>query len=142
MADHVATAAVEVSASPRQVWAALTDPVQVKKYMFGADVESDWRPGSRVVWRGEYEGRRFEDKGQVLEADPGRLLKVTHFSPLSGQEDVPENYHTLTYELEPAGDRTRVSLTQDNNSTPEEAEHSRGNWEMMLARLKEVVESG
>ena len=30
MADHVATAAVEVSASPHQVWAALTDPVQVK----------------------------------------------------------------------------------------------------------------
>lgn len=142
MADHVATAAVEVSASPRQVWAALTDPVQVKRYMFGAEVESDWQPGSRVVWRGEYEGRRFEDKGQVLEADPGRLLKVTHFSPLSGQEDIPENYHTLTYELEGAGDRTRVSLTQDNNSSPEEAEHSRRNWEMMLGRLKEVVESG
>ncbi|HEX6877962.1 MAG TPA: SRPBCC domain-containing protein [Nocardioidaceae bacterium] len=142
MADHVATAAVEVSASPHQVWAALTDPVQVKKYMFGADVESDWQPGSRVVWRGDYEGRRFEDKGQVLEADPGRLLKVTHFSPLSGQQDVPENYHTLTYELEAAGDRTRVSLTQDNNSSPEEAEHSRRNWEMMLGRLKEVVESG
>jgi len=67
---------------------------------------------------------------------------VTHFSPLSGQEDIPENYHTVLYELERDGERTRVSLTQDNNSSEEAAEHSRANWEKMLAGLKEVVEAG
>jgi Activator of Hsp90 ATPase homolog 1-like protein len=67
---------------------------------------------------------------------------VTHFSPLSGREDVPENYHTLVYELEERGGRTRVSLSQDKNPTEEAAEHSRGNWEQMLAGLKQVVESG
>ena len=66
---------------------------------------------------------------------------MTHFSPLSGDEDVPENYHTLVYELEGHGDTTRVSLSQSNNATEEEAEHSKGNWEKVLAGLKDVVES-
>jgi hypothetical protein len=34
----------------------------------------------------------------------------------------------------------RVSLTQDNNSSEEAAEHSQANWEKMLAGLKQVVE--
>jgi hypothetical protein len=60
---------------------------------------------------------------------------------LSGKEDVPANYHTLTYELEGIGDKTIVSLSQDNNASEEEAEHSRSNWERMLSGLKEVVET-
>ena len=45
MDDYVATAETEVSASPAQVWKALTDPDQIKKYMFGTDVATDWRQG-------------------------------------------------------------------------------------------------
>jgi hypothetical protein len=75
-----------------------------------------------------------------VEIEPERRLKVTHFSPLSGQEDRPENYHTLLYELEERGGRTHVSLSQDSNPSKEAAEHSRANWEKMLAGLKQVVE--
>jgi uncharacterized protein YndB with AHSA1/START domain len=142
MADHVATAEKQISASPAQVWKALTDPGQIKKYMFGTDVETDWREGSPIKWKGEYEGKSYEDKGEIVEVDPGRRLRVTHFSPLSGQDDVPENYHTVTYEIEERQDTTYVRLSQDNNASAEAAEHSRGNWEMVLAGLKEVVERG
>ena len=141
MADHVATAESEIDAPPSQVWAALTDPEQIKKYMFGSQVETDWRPGSPIVWKGEYEGKQYEDKGEILEFEPERRLKMTHFSPLSGQEDVPENYHTLVYELEEDGAKTRVSLSQDKNPTEEAAEHSRANWQQMLTGLKRIVES-
>jgi hypothetical protein len=65
---------------------------------------------------------------------------MTHFSPLSGQEDRPENYHTLVYELAESDGRTRVSLSQDNNPSQEAADHSQANWEKMLTGLKEVVE--
>jgi len=141
MADHVASAAIEIDASPGEVWTALTDPEQIKKYMFGSQVETDWQPGSPIVWKGEYEGKKYEDKGEIVEIERERRLKVTHFSPLSGEEDVPENYHRVLYELEKNGEQTRVSLTQDNNSSAEAAEHSRGNWEKMLAGLKKVVEA-
>ena len=140
MSDHVATVETEIEAPPSKVWTALTDPDQIEKYMFGSHVVTDWKPGSSIVWEGEYEGKRYEDKGEIVEIKPARRLKVTHFSPLSGQEDVPENYHTLTYELEAAGPMTRVALSQDNNPTAEAAEHSKANWEKMLSGLKEVVE--
>ena len=140
MSDHVATAETEIDASPGRVWEALTDPEQIKEYMFGSEVVTDWTKGSPIVWKGEYEGKKYEDKGEVVEIEPERRLKVTHFSPLSGQDDVPENYHTLLYELQEHGGTTRVSLSQDNNPSKEAAEHSRENWEKMLAALKQVVE--
>jgi uncharacterized protein YndB with AHSA1/START domain len=142
MADHVATAEIEISASPEQVWTALTDREQIKKFMFGSEVETDWRPGSPIVWKGVFEGKEYADKGEILEVEPGRRLRVTHFSPLSGQPDVPENYHTLAYELEKRGSVTHVSLSQDNNATEEQAEHSAGMWAKMLTDLKENVERG
>jgi uncharacterized protein YndB with AHSA1/START domain len=142
MADYVATAETEIDASPKKVWTALTDPDEIEKYMFGSHVVTDWKPGSSIVWKGEYEGKKYEDKGEILEVEPERRLKLTHFSPLTGQEDVPENYHTLVYELESRGDKTRVALSQDGNRTEEAAQHSQSNWEKMLSGLKEVVENG
>lgn len=124
------------------MWAALTDPKLIKKYMFGSLVETDWQQGSSIFWKGEYEGKTYEDKGEILEIETERRLKVSHFSPLSGQEDVPDNYHTLLYELKQNGDKTHISLSQDKNASEEEAERAKGNWEMMLGGLKEVVEGG
>jgi len=125
MADYVATAETEIGASPAQVWAALTDPKLIKKYMFGSLVETDWQQGSSILWKGEYEGKTYEDKGEILEIETERRLKVSHFSPLSGQEDVPDNYHTLLYELKQNGDKTHISLSQDKNASEEEAERAR-----------------
>jgi uncharacterized protein YndB with AHSA1/START domain len=142
MANYVATAETEINASPAQVWAALTDPELIKQYMFGAQVETDWHPGSPIVWKGEYDGKAYQDKGEIIEIDPNLRLKVTHFSPLSGQQDVPGNYHTLLYELEGHGNRTRISLSQDNNPSEQEAEHAQANWKMMLDSMKTVIERG
>jgi uncharacterized protein YndB with AHSA1/START domain len=140
MTGCVATAQAEIRAPRSKVWRALTDPDEIQKYMFGSRVETDWKPGSRITWKGEYEGKKYEDRGAILEVVPERRLKVTHFSPLSGKEDAPENYHTLVYELKDDEGKTQVSLSQDNNPSEEAAEHSRENWEQMLSALKEVVE--
>ena len=141
MDEHIARAETEIEAPPSRVWEALTDPDQIEQYMFGSRVTTDWKPGSSIVWKGEYEGKPYEDKGEILEIEPERLLRMTHFSPMSGDEDVPENYHTLTYELEARNGSTRVSLTQDGNDTAEAAEHSQANWEKMLSGLKATVEA-
>lgn len=141
MADHVATAETEIEATPNRVWRALTDPDEIEKYMFGTHVVTDWTPGSPIVWRGEYEGKKYVDRGKVLEFEPERRLKVTHFSRLSGQDDVPENDHTVTCEIESTNGRTRVALRQDGNASAEAAEHSKANWEKMLSGLKKVAET-
>ena len=142
MTDHLARAEVMVDAPASQVWRALTDPDLIAEYMFGSRVETDWQVGSPIVWKGEFEGRPYEDKGDVLEVEPDRRLRVTHFSPMTGQEDVPENYHTVSYELTEDGERTLLRLTQDNAGSEEEAAHSSKNWQMMLDGLKRVAEGG
>jgi hypothetical protein len=71
---------------------------------------------------------------------PEHLMQYTHFSPLTGLPDKPENYHTVTIELTPEGERTQVALSQDNNATEKAREHSTKNWEMMLTSLRQVLE--
>jgi len=142
MTGQVATADVDISASPGQVWTALTDPKLISKYMFGAEVETSWEVGTPIRWKGEWEGKSYEDKGKVVEVVPDERLTVTHFSPLTGEEDKPENYHTVTYEITDQGDRTHLKLAQDNNPTDEAAAESQKNWETVLNGIKEVVEHG
>jgi uncharacterized protein YndB with AHSA1/START domain len=136
-----AKSSVKINASKTKVWDALVDPEAIKEFMFGTDVTTDWREGSPIVWKGEWEGKAYEDKGEILKFKPNERLQYSHFSPLSGQPDKPENYHTVTIELSDEGKQTRVSLTQDNNPTEEARAHSEKNWGMMLAGLKKFVEA-
>jgi uncharacterized protein YndB with AHSA1/START domain len=141
MSTRSATVDVSISASPHQVWQALTEPEQIKAYLFGADVETSWRPGAPIVWRGEYDGRPYEDRGKVLEVDPDRRLVTTHYSPLTGRPDTPENYHRVRWQLDEQGDHTDVLVEQSlvADETPEQATE---NWTNVLRQLKEHVERG
>ena len=71
----------------------------LKQYFFGADVVTDWKVGSSIVYRGQWNGKPYEDKGKILKFETEKLLVTTHWSPLSGVPDIPENYHTVSYEL-------------------------------------------
>lgn len=140
MTGYVATAETQIEAAPALVWQALTDPERIKEWMFGSLVESDWQPGSPITWSGEFQGKSYQDKGEILAVEPERLLRMTHFSPLTGAEDVPANYHTVEYRLEPHGDGTHLSLEQDNAGSEDEAAHSAETWSAMLSGLKQYVE--
>jgi uncharacterized protein YndB with AHSA1/START domain len=142
MTGLVATAVVEVDADADRVWRSLTDPDLVAQYMMGSQVESDYQPGSPITWSGTWEGKPYQDKGEVLEVEPGRVLEVTHYSPLGGDEDVPDNYHRVRYELEPRNGSTAVRLTQDGCSSPEQVEQFSATWQTMLDGLKQVAEQG
>jgi uncharacterized protein YndB with AHSA1/START domain len=142
MTGHVARAEVIVTAPRSAVWGALTDPEQVRSWMMGTTLTTDWEVGSPITWRGEMDGRPYEDKGEVLEVEEQSRLSMTHYSPLMGQEDRPENYHTVTWTLTPTRDgRTTVALEQDGNDSQEQAEQFSQNWQQMLESLKQTVES-
>jgi uncharacterized protein YndB with AHSA1/START domain len=136
----IAKASISINASREDVWKALVNPEAIKQYMFGTTVVSDWKEGSSIVWKGEWQGKPYEDKGQILQLKPERTLQYSHFSPLSGQPDRPENYHTVTIELSADGNQTQVALAQDKNATDEERAEAEKNWGMMLAGLKKFVE--
>ncbi len=136
----IALASIGINASIDKVWQALVNPADIRQYMFGTTVVSDWREGSPITWQGEWQGKPYQDKGVILQFVPNRKIQYSHFSPLSGLPDLPENYHTVTVELSGEGNQTRVILAQDNNTTEEERLHSQANWEMMLVTLKKYLE--
>ena len=136
-----AKSSIEINARISEVWEALTDPAKIKQYMFGTNVISDWKEGSQIKWKGEWQGKLYEDKGKILKFKPENSLAYSHFSPLSGLQDIPENYHTVTIDLFETKGETRVLLLQDNNPTESAREHSEQNWNMMLESLKKFIEN-
>jgi uncharacterized protein YndB with AHSA1/START domain len=140
MAGFSATAQTDVAANPHRVWAALTEPAQIAAYMGGSQVTTTWKVRSSITWDGEYEGRSYQDKGEVLTYDEPHVLSVTHYSPMMGQPDEPENYHTLVYRLTTSGDGTHIQLTQDGCDSEEQAAQFSQNWQGVLGGLKAHVE--
>jgi uncharacterized protein YndB with AHSA1/START domain len=137
----IAKATITVDVPRSKVWQALTDPDLIRQYLFGTQVTTDWRAGSPITYTGEWQGKPYEDKGKVLQIEPEKLIVSTFWSALAGQPDLPENYKTVRYELSAAGDGTRLTITQDNNASREEAEHSEQNWNSVLAGLKQLLEN-
>jgi uncharacterized protein YndB with AHSA1/START domain len=137
----VANAQTSIEASVDKVWDALINPEIIKKYMFGTTVSSDWKNGSDITWTGEWKGKAYEDKGKIKQIKPKTLIQYTHYSPLTGEPDLPENYHTVTIKLTPENGSTTVVLSQDNNKTEDARQHSENNWTMMLSELKKLLES-
>lgn len=145
MNEPVAQVSKTIDAPAQDVWEALTSPEQSSKFFMGATVDSDFQVGSPITFRGEYEGKSFEDKGQILEARPAQRLSFSHYSAASGKPETPDNYHTVTFELQPEGDATKVTLTQANltggvsASDREQRAQFEKNWSGVLDGLSRAV---
>jgi uncharacterized protein YndB with AHSA1/START domain len=137
----IARSSITIDAVPGKVWEALTTPGIIKLYFFGTDVTTDWNVGGPIVYRGEWEGKPYEDKGRIINFERERLLVTSHWSPLSGTPDVAENYHIVSYELRAENGGTRLTISQTNNTSEDEAAHSTRNWNMILESLKRLLET-
>jgi uncharacterized protein YndB with AHSA1/START domain len=139
-----ASTSIEIDAPPQRVWQTLVEPELVARYMHGTQLDTDWSVGSPITWRGEWQGRHYEDKGEVLAFEAPRRLAVTHWSPLTGDADQPANYHHVTYELEPLGEhRTGLTLSHGNSPSQDAADSMVADgWTPMLQELKKVAEEG
>ena len=131
---------ININAPVSKVWQALTDPAMIKEYLFGTNTVSDWKKGSSITYSGEWEGKQYEDKGNIIDIVPEKLLHTTYFSGMSGKEDKPENYANVIYELTPQNGSTVVTITQDNIDDEKGVEHMKKNWEMVLDGMKKLLE--
>ncbi len=136
----VAKATVNIKAPADKVWDALTNPDIIKQYFFGTNAISDWQPGSKLIFRGEWEGKTYEDKGTILENIANKLLRYSYISSLSGLEDKPENYAGISYELDGRDGETTLTITQDNIANEKAREHSEQNWNYVLNSMKQLLE--
>lgn len=132
-----ATASVIIQAPSSKVWEALTEPSLIKQYMFGSDVTSEWKEGGDIVWKGEWEGKPFEDKGVITKIIPEQVLQYTHNHAASTQENIVTNEITP---VEGQPDQTRLTITQTGSADETSREHSEKNWNMVLDSIKKMLE--
>lgn len=135
-----AKASVDINATAAKAWDALTNPEIIKQYFFGTNTETDWKVGSPIKFKGEYNGQTYEDKGTILAMEPKKLIKYKYWSSMSGIEDKPENYVDITYELSGDDNKSTVSVTQENIPNEKMKEHSEANWKMVLDNMKNLLE--
>jgi uncharacterized protein YndB with AHSA1/START domain len=145
MTEATAQVSKTIAAPREKVWKALTTPKLMKSFFFGADIETDWRVGRSISFRGEFKGKTYEDKGEIQTFDPEKQLSFSHWSALSGEPDTPEHYHLVMFDLESQGKTTKVTLTQANltggvrDSDIKSRKDFEKNWTMVLEGLDKVV---
>ena len=125
-----------VPASPTEVWETLTSKEGMKAYMFGADVDTDWQVGSPITMKGEFNGKPFEDRGELRSFEPGKRFSYTH-----------QGQHLVTVELKPEGDGSEVTIIQENldggvteTDRQHKAEYEK-TWSAMLEGVEKAVAS-
>ncbi|KAA2256326.1 transcriptional regulator [Solihabitans fulvus] len=153
------TATVHVSrvfirATPEAVWKAITDPEWNGKYGYHFRADYDLRPGGDYRVHANDEARtagapEVMIDGEIIESDPPTKLVQTwraHFT----EETLAEGFTRLTWELEPEGDLTRLTVTHElpdasglavyvSGNAPEGAG---GGWPFILSDLKTLLETG
>lgn len=129
-----------IHAPVSKVWDGLTRPEWVKQYFFGTELVTSWQPGTPIIFRGEWEGQAYEDKGTVLKYQPGEVLEYDYYSSWSDQPDLPENYQSITYRVKSKGKATLLIITQRNIETLEKKVHSMKSWAGLMTGLKEMME--
>lgn len=140
MNKFTASKSIHLTVPAARVWAALTTPALIKEYLFGTETITDWKQGSPIVFRGEWEGKPYQDKGIIMETVPNKVFRYSYWSSFSGTEDKPENYAVVTYHLFPDQKGTLLSITQDGIASAEAQQHSESNWASILNTLKKLVE--
>ena len=131
---------IEIEAGPEAVWDTLTNPQKNRRLFAGTNIVTDWRPGSPMLFEGEFQGQRYTDKGNVLEAEPGRRLRYNYWTGFSGLDDRPENYSLVTYTLNGAAGQTTLTVTRVGFADEQEYEHAVMGWEMVVKTIKEIAE--
>ena len=132
---------VKIIAPARKVWRALTVPNLVKQWQYGSDLLTTWEVGAPIIFRNEWNGQVFEQKGYVLEFVPESRLKYSLFFARPDLQDTPEHYFFMTYELTESEDVTSLLVRQED-PRPSQPDESTGGDEGpdVLSCLKELVE--
>jgi len=133
---NIAEVSVTIKAPSAKVWEWLTKPELVNKYFFGTHLHTDWSPGSPILFRGEWQGKPYEDKGKVLEFRKEEHLAYLYWSNFSGTPDALENYEKITFDLSQSATCTTVVVRQECTNK----EHIENNWRSVLDGLKKAIE--
>lgn len=128
-----------IAATPDKIWSALTDPEVTERYWGGTRIESDWKVGSKVIYRRE---GKVVDEHTLLECEPQRRLRHT-FHPMFPEDFRAEAPSRVTIELATDGPVARLHMVHDEFEAKSKVyEACREAWPMLLSSLKTLLETG
>jgi uncharacterized protein YndB with AHSA1/START domain len=143
----IAEKIIEINASAKKVWTAITTDVSVQSFMMGMKPITTWQKGASMQWIGRHEGEEHNmAKGEIINFVSEELLQYTFFYGGYGHLDIPEHYQLVTFRLEKLGEnKTRLIVQQGDYAVFAEGEnylqHANTFWEQAGNRLKEICES-
>jgi uncharacterized protein YndB with AHSA1/START domain len=140
MTDLTTSTTTTIDAPVQEVWDAITTPELIERWFFGVKTETDWQTGSSIVHRGKWQGKPYEDKGEIVRIKPPTLLVHTHWSDVSGLPDQPENYEEITWSLTERDGSTELSVSERNLASAEAKAMSEQSWRTALDNLKSLLE--
>ncbi len=154
---------VWIRASREKIWQAIVDPEWNARYGYAAPGFYDLKaggsyrstPNEGMIRYAEENGFEMPDTivdGQVIEADPPRLLVQT-WRLLMDPSTAGEPFSTLTYLIEESSSQPgvcKLTVTHDLPGAPataamvagEAEEGAGGGWAWILSDLKSLVETG
>lgn len=118
-----------IASTREEIWRALTEPEFTRRYWNGRLVESDWRIGSPVTIRHDYDDGVDSLGGKVIIADHPRRLSY----------GVPPNI--VTFELTEHDDVVKLTVIHEGLDDVGVASVSEG-WAFIVSNLKTLLESG
>ena len=142
LADQIIHKTIHINARVSNVWASLTTPVLINRWMLDTPINiiSEWKPGSSIIFRGDLHGLDFENKGTILQYEPGKIFEYNFWSSLSQNADMPENYSVIRFELTQAGDTTTLAFTQTGFVTETIYQHFNFYWNTALDLIRKLNE--
>lgn len=134
-------ATVVISAPPQQVWAAMTDPEQTRRWFFGGLVRSDWSVGAPIEWL-DADGASLI-AGEITAIEPEVRLAHTFRATWSAETaaDPASHYEWALQQLQPDVTRVTVTHTDVPVGTPTEQQVD-GGTSLVISSLKTFVETG
>jgi uncharacterized protein YndB with AHSA1/START domain len=131
---------IAIDAPIERVWEAITSPDLIRQWFFGVETESDWEVGKALVHRGEWQGKPYVDKGEIVRIEPPTSLVHTHWSDVSGFADRPEHYQEVTWALRARDGGTELTVSERNLPSEEAKAESEKAWTAALTSLKTLLE--
>ena len=132
-----AVCSITIAVPVEQVWNEITKTGSIQRPLYNTVLDIDLQPGGRLRYS-SVDRKHVFVAGEVLEVEPPRRLKHTYIFAMK-----PEPPTVVTWELEPVGGGTRVTLTHagwtDAHTRPDK--HEAG-WNEILALLKSELETG
>ncbi|NUN68184.1 MAG: SRPBCC domain-containing protein [Bacteroidetes bacterium] len=138
--DMVLQREVRINAPAEKVWLVLTDPILVKRYLYGTTMTAEPYAGGSIRFTGVWEGTEYVDKGTVTGYTPNEYFAYSYYSSFSPLPDLPENYAAIAFTIvrQPSG--SLLQLEQRGFADEAAYRHSLENWGSILDTMKALAE--